>query len=136
MNSGLVQSGGGLNPFTSGVMHSLIGLGLADEGLDRLRVVYAERSRVMCRAIRDALPTAVFAEPEGGYFVWLGLPAEISSSALQPKAAQFGVTFHAGSRFIGRPGFTHHARLSFAHYDTPELIEGVHRLARAASMMR
>ncbi|WP_434479463.1 PLP-dependent aminotransferase family protein [Gemmatimonas sp.] len=65
MHAGLVQSGGGLNPFTSGVVHSLITLGLADRVLDDLKLVYAERSRVLCEALRDAIPDARLVEPSG-----------------------------------------------------------------------
>ncbi len=131
MDSGLVHSGGGLNPFVSGVMRSMLELGLVEIGLDHLRAVYAERSAVLCRALRDELPTACFVEPQGGYFVWLQLPAEISATQLLPLAVAEGVTFHPGSRFISRDGFAQWVRLSFAHYDAPMLVEGVHRLARA-----
>ncbi len=131
LNSGLVQSGGGLNPFVSGVMHSMLELGLVDVGLDHLRAVYAERSSVLCQALRDELPTAHFIEPRGGYFVWLQLPPEISATQLLPIADAEGVTFHPGSRFISGDGFAQWMRLSFAHYDTPMLVEGVLRLARA-----
>ncbi len=133
MNSGLVQSGGGLNPFVSAVMRSMIDLGLADSALDHLRRVYAERSAALCSALRDGIPTAVFAEPQGGYFVWVQLPIAILATPLQERAATERVTFHPGSRFLSRDGFADHIRLSFAHYDTPLLIEGVHRLARTIS---
>lgn len=132
-NAGLVQSGGGLNPFTSGVIDSLIELGLADSGLDALKVVYAERSAVMCQALRDALPTASFVEPRGGYFVWVQLPPGTSARALLPTARAEGVTFHPGARFVSRDAFGDVLRLSFAHYDTREIVEGVRRLARALS---
>ena len=131
MDSGLVQSGGGLNPFASGIMRSMIDLGLADAGLDQLRAVYAERAAVMCRALHDELPMATFVEPRGGYFVWVELPPSIAVAQLQRIAAQESVTFHAGSRFISRSGFAHHLRLSFAHYDAVDLEQGVQRLARA-----
>lgn len=133
MDSGLVQSGGGLNPLVSGVMQSMIDLGLADRGLDHLRRVYADRSAVLCRALRDALPTAVFVEPQGGYFVWLQLPPNVSTAQLEARAAQSGVAFRAGSLFAGGNAFAQHVRLSFAHYDPPQLIDGVNRLAEAVS---
>lgn len=135
MDSGLVQSGGGLNPFMSGVMNSLIELGLADQGLDRLRAVYAERSRVLCQALREEIPTAAFAEPTGGYFVWVQLPAGVTAAELQPIAAREGVTMHAGTRFASREVFADRVRLSFAHYDSTELVEGVRRLARAVASL-
>jgi len=131
MQSGLVQSGGGLNPFTSGVVRSLLDLGLVDSGLDALRVVYAARSAVLCQALREHLPTARFVEPRGGYFVWVELPPAVNAAALLPHARTAGVTFHPGGRFIGRDGFAQAMRLSFAHYEAPALVEGVERLARA-----
>lgn len=143
MHSGLVQSGGGLNPFTSGIVRSMIDLGLADTGLDALRRVYREHSAVLCQALRDQLPTVTFNEPRGGYFVWVQLPAHIDAARLRPIAAAEGVTFHPGARFISRDGFAQarfaqarfaqSMRLSFAHYNTTELVEGVRRLARAVA---
>jgi 2-aminoadipate transaminase len=130
MNSGLVQSGGGLNPFTSGVVHSLITLGLADRVLDDLKLVYAERSRVLCEALRDAIPDARFVEPSGGYFVWVQLPG-VSAVELLPAARDAGVSFHAGPRFATDDQFGDTLRLSFAHYDSDRLRDGVERLARA-----
>lgn len=135
MDSGLIQSGGGLNPFVSGVMQSMIELGLADSCLDRLRGVYAERSASLCRSLRDAMPDTEFVEPKGGYFVWMRLPSDVVATALQPIAAEEGVTFHAGVRFVTHGGFERFARLSFAHYDTPSLVEGVRRIARAMSRL-
>jgi len=133
MRSGLVQSGGGLNPLTSGVMQSMLDLGLADTGLDALRAVYAKRSEVLCDALRDQLPMVTFLAPRGGYFVWVELPHTMSASELSPIAIAAGVRFHPGARFISRDGFAPSLRLSFAHYDEPTLLEGVRRLARAAS---
>ena len=129
--SGVVRSGGGLSSFVSGVMRSLIDLGLADEVLDGLRPVYAERSAVLCRALRELLPAVTFVEPTGGYFVWAQLPAVPSAAEFLPVARDGGVSFHAGARFSSGGGFAQHIRLSFAHYEAPELEEGVRRLARA-----
>jgi 2-aminoadipate transaminase len=132
--SGVVQSGGGLNPFASGVVRSLIDLGLADTVLDTLRRAHAAHAVVLCDALREMMPRATFVEPRGGYFVWLQLPAEVSAAVLLPVATAHGVTFHPGARFLGREGFGQLARLSFAHYTAEELVEGVRRLARAAAI--
>ncbi len=130
-HAGVVQSGGGLNPLASGIMHSMISLGLADIVLDGLRGAHAEHSAVLCDALQTLLPSASFIEPQGGYFVWLQLPADITATELLTRATAMGVTFHPGSRFVHGNGFPHAARLSFAHYTASELREGVRRLARA-----
>ncbi len=132
-HAGVVQSGGGLNPFASGVVKSLIDLGLADTVLDGLKQAHATRAAVLCDALRALVPQAVFTEPRGGYFVWLELP---SATELLPIARQHGVSFHPGSRFVHGGGFPHAARLSFAHYGEADIVEGVRRLARAVSAAR
>lgn len=132
MQSGIVQSGGGLNPFTSGVMRSLITRGLADTLLDGLTTVYAARCTALCEALRTHLPTAHFTVPTGGYFVWVTVPG-VSAAALLPDAQAEGVSFHPGARFVTGAAFGDTLRLSFAHYDEPSLRLGVERLARALS---
>lgn len=131
--SGLVQSGGGLNPFASGVVKSLIDLGLADIVLDGLKRAHAARAVVLCDALRDQLSRVTFVEPRGGYFVWVEFPHDVTAASLLPVARQHGVIFHPGSRFVRGEGFPHAARLSFAHYGHDEMVEGVRRLARAMS---
>lgn len=129
MHSGLVQSGGGLNPFTSGIVRSMIELGLADAGLDMLRGVYRDRCGQLCTALRDELPIMTFTEPQGGYFVWGQLPVHIDAGRLRVSAISAGVAFHPGSRFTVGDECASAMRLSFAHYDAAALIEGVRRLA-------
>jgi 2-aminoadipate transaminase len=131
---GLVQSGGGLNPFTSGVVRSMIESGLADAGLDMLRGVYRDRCAQLCNALRDELPAMVFSEPQGGYFVWGQLPAHIDAGRLRVSAVSAGVAFHPGSRFTVGGEFASAMRLSFAHYEAAELLEGVRRLASVVAL--
>lgn len=133
--AGLVQSGGGLNPFTSGVMRSLITLGLLESGLASLKRVYADRAGALCDALRDAIPDAEFTAPQGGYFVWVRIPG-VSAAALLEVARRAGVTFHAGRRFVTRDVYGDALRLSFAHYDVAALVLGVERLARALATVR
>ena len=130
-SAGVVQSGGGLNPFASGVVRSLIDLGLADTVLDDLRHAHAANAAVLCNALRDLIPRATFVEPRGGYFVWWHLPSDVTAPQLLTKATAEGVTFHPGKRFARGDAFAHDVRLSFAHYDADTIVEGVRRLARA-----
>ena len=129
--SGLVQSGGGLNPFTSGVMRSLIELGLADSGLEALRHVYRHRSALLSNLLHEHLPTVTFNEPHGGFFIWAELPGGCDVAAVRSAAEHHGVSFQAGSRFGAADSLSRFIRLSFAHYDDAQLAEGVQRLANA-----
>jgi DNA-binding transcriptional MocR family regulator len=129
--SGLLNSGGGLNPFTSGLVRSALELGLVDAHLSHLRATYAGRMGAMCAALRERLPRSVsFSEPEGGFFIWLELPDGMDAEGLLPVARRENVEFMPGARFSSRTALKNCLRLSFAFYDTPELMQGVERLSR------
>lgn len=129
--SGLVQSGGGLNPFTSGVMRSMIELGLADACLNRFRNVYRDRSVLLGQLLREHLPDVSFAQPHGGFFIWVRLPVGRDVADVKRAADQHDVSFQAGTRFGSAKSLSHFLRLSFAHYDAQSLEEGVKRLVKA-----
>lgn len=127
---GLVDSGGGLNPFTSGVMRSAIELGLLEELLTKLKTVYNMRKIALSKALRELLPDTVrFIEPDGGFFIWLKLANSIDTEKMLAAARQHHVGFLPGVKFSGQNGLKNYARLSFAYYDVPELEEGARRLA-------
>ena len=127
---GLLDSGGGLNPFTSGLVRSALESGLVDENLALLKDTYSRRMMAMCSALRSQLPPAVrFIEPRGGFFIWLALPEGTDATALLSKAIARNVEFMPGPKFSSRQGLKNCLRLSFAYYDIPDLLRGIERLA-------
>lgn len=128
---GLLDSGGGLNPFAAGVVRSALELGLVNAHLEQLKATYAGRMSAMCAALRERLPPGVaFTQPQGGFFIWVELPEGTDTQGLLPGARRENVEFMPGARFSGRQALKNCLRLSFAFYDTPELVQGVERLAR------
>lgn len=129
---GLVDSGGSLNAFTSGVMRSAIELGLLEKQLTKLKRVYNERKIALSSVLRDLLPDTVrFVEPEGGFFIWLEFADHIDTSQLLAAARRHKVGFLPGINFSSHNALKNCARLSFAYFDVPELEEGARRLAMA-----
>jgi DNA-binding transcriptional MocR family regulator len=127
---GLLDSGGGVNPFTSGVVRSAMELGLLNKNLAFLKDTYSRRMQAMCAALRRRLPASVrFADPAGGFFIWLALPGGMDAAALLAKAIARNLEFMPGVKFSSRRGLKNFLRLSFAYYETPGLLEGVERLA-------
>jgi 2-aminoadipate transaminase len=127
---GLLDSGGGLNPFTSGVVRSAMELGLVDETLALLKGTYSRRMQAMCAALRAKLAaSARFTEPSGGFFIWLSLPPGRDTVEILSKAKERNIEFMPGPKFSSRQGLKNCLRLSFAYYDTPDLLKGVERLA-------
>lgn len=131
VQSGLLDSGGGLNPFTSALVRVVLEQGWQDEYLSRLKATYAGRIAALSAALRRELGDAVhFAEPQGGYFFWLRLAENVDTAALLERAAPYEVSFRPGVRFSGSDGLRNYLRLSFAFYASAELEEGARRLGR------
>lgn len=128
--SGLLDSGGGLNPFTSALVRVVIGEGWQDSYLDMLHTTYRRRITALHGALEEYLGgLAHYAVPDGGYFFWLRLPEHMDGETLAARAPEFKVGFRPGQRFSGRQALRNYIRLSFAYYEDAELAEGARRLA-------
>ena len=132
---GLVDSGGGLNPFTSALVRTALDAGWQDEFLAGLIQTYGERSAALGKALDAELGELVdFTVPAGGFFFWLrlrGAAAALDAEQLLEVARAHQVGFQPGKRFSSQGGLSHAIRLSFAFYDTATLVEGARRLAGA-----
>jgi DNA-binding transcriptional MocR family regulator len=134
---GLVDSGGGLNHFTSALVARLLADGEQDVVLTRLRHVYGRRVQVMAQALdRHLAGYGAFGVPDGGFFFWVRLNDGVDTAVLQQRAPSFGVNFHPGRKFSSSQGCQNAMRLSFAFYQEADLAEGAARLGQllAASM--
>jgi DNA-binding transcriptional MocR family regulator len=87
----------------------------------------------MVTAIGRHLPAGVnLKPPQGGLFIWLRLPEEISAMKLVPVAAEEGVEYAPGNRFFPNPSEGEgYLRLNFATQTPEDIDEGIRRLGRA-----
>ncbi len=132
--SGLLESGGGFNPFTSEIVNSVICLGFLKANIQHLKNVYRQRIKIFCDQLRIHLPNqAVFEVPGGGYFIWVRLPNNIDTNSFRQEAQKQNVDFHPGAVFSHKKGLKNYMRLSFAFYDGDELAEGACRLGKVIS---
>ena len=131
-NAGIAASGGGVNHFTSTLIHAALEQGLLQANIAKLRRTYGERVDAMSAALRENLGGAAqFQPPGGGYFVWLTLTDGADTNALLPLAQESGVSYRPGSAFSASGAFGNSLRLSFALYERDMLQEGARRLAAA-----
>lgn len=131
IDKGIIDSGGGLNPFTAGIVYSALELGLQQSYLTRLKATYQERIEALCNGLRQHLPPSVtFEEPQGGFFVWVQLPEGMDARDLLPEAQRQQVGFQPGVKFSANQGLQNYMRLSFAFYDVDNLREGAKRLGK------
>jgi 2-aminoadipate transaminase len=129
--AGLLQSGGGLNPFTAAIVGGWLQQGAQSAYLQRLKTVYRERAAALSAACRQQLHDfGDFHEPGGGFFLWFELAEGVEMGALQDLAADFSVNFHPQNRFmVASTGDQTGMRLCFAYYAPGVLAAGVSRLA-------
>ena len=128
---GLVDSGGGLNHFTSNLVGVALEQGWQKEYLDGLREIYRRRIEVMDGALRRHLAgVAQWQKPDGGYFFWLKMDEGVDTAARLPAAQAADVGFLPGTRCSSVGGLGNFLRLSFAHFGEAEIAEGVARLGR------
>ena len=127
--AGLVDSGGGLNPFTSAIVRTVLEEGWQQNYVEQLRDTYGARARVLSAALRAEIGEwATFREPPGGFFTWVTLDEAIDASQLLTTAERYKVGFQPGAKSSTRQGLHNYMRLSYAHYDISDLVEGAARL--------
>ncbi len=125
--SGLILSGGGLNPVPSALVTAAMRAGDLDTHLARLRTDYAQRVDLVDRALLEFMPRQVrWRRPSGGYFFWLRTPG-IDTAEL--RRACTDVDVRDGALFGHSTELRDTLRISFALYTGDDLREGVRRLA-------
>jgi DNA-binding transcriptional MocR family regulator len=115
---------------SAGIVYEFCVSGALERSIDAVRTALEARSGALARALERELPEVSFVEPDGGYFLWVGLPDGVDSTALTKAAAEHGVAVVDGDDFVaeGRAGAL---RLSFAPVTVAEIDEAIARLAVA-----
>lgn len=100
------------------------------EQIASFRSLYRQRRDAMLTALDSTLiGRATWTRPEGGFYVWVTLPAGIDTKAMLPRAVDAKVAYVPGTAFYADGLGSWSLRLSYC-YPTPEAItEGVNRLA-------
>jgi DNA-binding transcriptional MocR family regulator len=127
---GYLDSGGGLNPFGSSIVNSVIELGLQKDYLNFLRKTYRDRMVALSKALRQHIPDLRYSDPDGGYFIWSYLPEGTNAETLLADAGKHQVGFQPGIKFSSANGLHNYLRFCFAFYGKERLVEGVERLAQ------
>lgn len=105
-----------------------------DEHLDRIRTLYHSKQTQMLRAIEQYFPENVKVYPSnGGMFLWVVLPDDISSLELFYEAVKEKVVFVPGDPFYVNKQNTNAFRLNFSNASTENIEEGIKRLANVIS---
>ena len=136
----LVTAKQGTDLHSNYVSQMIIHRYLQDNDLDAhiatIRAAYKQQRETMIGMIEECFPPEVaYTLPEGGMFLWISLPANLSAMDLFEIAAKENVVFVPGAPFHVDGTGQNTMRLSFSN-TAPEQIEvGMARLATAIKQM-
>ena len=136
---GLIHSGGGANPFVSGIVDRILRTGELKQFIDeKLCVEYGKRVRFLHEELMRTFGEKHIAcqRPSGGYFLWVKFKdTTVDCDQLLVIARKYGVTFKPGRLFAhdeeAKAHLAHCLRLCFAIVDCEHLKEGCARLKQA-----
>jgi 2-aminoadipate transaminase len=118
-----------------GIVHQFCVSGDIDRSIATVSTALGERAGALAAALRTHIPAARFIEPDGGYFLWIELPADVSAHKLAPAAAERGVAVVKGTDFAIEGG-QHAVRLAYSAVTVEQIEIGVRRLAEAVEAVR
>jgi len=99
-----------------------------------IRALYRERRDAMLDALGREFPSGTtWTRPDGGLFLWVGLPCGADASRLLPEALRERVAFVPGEPFFARAPERNFLRLNFSNRPPALIAEGMKRLAAVAS---
>jgi 2-aminoadipate transaminase len=117
--------------FVEAALFDFVTGGRYEPNLERVRGGLRIRRDAMIAALeRDLAENSVWSRPEGGYFLWLDLPAGVGGERLLALAGEEEVTFIKGADFYFHGGGEEAARLAYSFATATEIGEGIARLAR------
>jgi 2-aminoadipate transaminase len=117
--------------FVQAALYEFLRRGRFDPNVEEIRRGLQAKRDAMLAALEHEMPEGTrWNEPEGGYFLWVDLPAGVRGDDLLTRADTVGVTFVKGSDFFFTSGGEESVRLAFSYATPEEIGEGVARLGR------
>lgn len=135
-----LKSDGGSCPLTQRMILEFSAAGHLARHTEHARATYRRHRDRMVAAILECFPDLSVTVPQGGYYLWVPLPAGVSGDDLASAGAREGVFLHAGSEFYANPDRSYpanywppasHVRLAYSFASPERIDEGIRRLARA-----
>jgi DNA-binding transcriptional MocR family regulator len=126
---GLLNMGGGANPFIANVLAGFCRQGSLEPHIARLRQTYSERRDVALHALSSHMPEGVrWTRPGGGFFIWLTLPPPLRALDVAARARKVGLWIPAGDPFFAEAPTGQHLRLAFSYVEPDKIAQGVQLL--------
>lgn len=87
-----------------------------DKHLRQLRHALSDQQTAMIKAVARYFPKGTRAtRPDGGYFLWIELPAQVNSLDIHRQALSLGISVAPGPMFSANRSFANCLRLNYGH---------------------
>jgi 2-aminoadipate transaminase len=129
--------GGGVNPYVSRVATFYMRDNLVPH-VARLVDIYRSKRDAMLKGLWEVLgdTDVEISKPEGGFFIWIKLPAGTDTKKLWDAASKAGIQYTAGPAFFINGGGEEFIRLAYS-WEAPERnYEGAKQIAQAIKHAR
>lgn len=115
--------------FTQYVVTEFLRRGYLDPHIEKVKASYARKRDTMVSAMKEYFPESVtWPYPDGGLFLWVQLPEEVSATMVFQDAVNKGVAFVPGRPFHPDGSGDNTFRMNFASSTFENIVEGVKRL--------
>ena len=105
--------------------------GFIDRHVQKIVACYRERRNVMLDSMAELMPAVVhWNQPQGGLFLWVTLPENISATDIFPQAVSEKVAYVPGESFFPKGGGQNTMRLNFSYSNPTQIANGIERLSR------
>lgn len=117
-NNGFLNSGGAISNYTSGIISSMLEMGIFETHVNECFANYKSQRDAMLKALYENLPVScTFQKPKGGQFIWIRLPENIDAESLCSFVIQkYKVKILQGNYFSLEGKLRNYVRISFAFH--------------------
>jgi len=120
------------NMVAQSIVYEFCASGAMAGAVATVKTALAARVAALTAALERELPQAKYHAPEGGYFMWVELPAGTDVAKVFDAAAERGLAFVKGTDFLLEGG-ENTLRIAYSGVNEAEIEEGVKRLAAAVT---
>ncbi|HKT63355.1 MAG TPA: PLP-dependent aminotransferase family protein [Burkholderia sp.] len=105
-----------------------------DFHLRRMRKQYAQQASLMSAMVRRFFPEGTrLSQPQGGYVLWVELPAQVDAMKLYALALAQGITVGPGHMFSATNDYRHFIRLNYSYPWSRQIEDALKALGRLAT---
>ncbi len=116
------------NMVAQSIVNQFARSGRMDGAIETVKTNLKARKDAVVAALQREIPEAKFANPSGGYFMWVELPEGVDVAELEKAAATREVQFVKGTDFGGAENTL---RLAYSGVTPEQIDEGITKLAEA-----